>query len=657
MRRCAPGHRNDEVMGKRELTFEPHEIGGHVREMKGSNGLMYRPVPVTGIKSLDDPNFPMGTVQAFVSVTGIEDDVQDIIEPGAYGKTLATRKPKGVWSHDWDTWVAKTLSAIELTPNSSDLPMEVKSLGGGALFVTAQFNLNTTAGRDAYENVKFFEDDCEWSIGYNVPPGGATYDQKSGIRHIKELELFEYSPVLFGAMSMTSTLAVKSRVQREHIRLLDIKEQERDDHGRFGHGDGGASNDSGSANEHVADAAADARAQARAASEPDAEQFHRDRASALTQVAKRDAQGQSPAAIRDALTGSDQSEGHNQGVNEGVALLEAHGKKSVPMMTPTDEKKTHADLTDLHSKVARAKQSGSAEAARSLGTAIDHTEAAIDHGEKEAHPEAQKSWSRAGAHADNAADSLGDNPLGNAASDLAERLHDHAKSHLIAVVPGTPSARPLETGKSKTQPEGGHAVSVCEKCKEEIKTAEDEKGALVSCPNMGHSADTFSCPDCDGTNKVTAAKAEEITARAEEKASDAPAAESDDPPSGKEKCPTCNGDGKLGAKVCPTCAGTGWVEKDDSGDREKSEKATDVRATLEQIDALVDSLVGALGIPAGDSKGLASDRVKDALQKLDSEKAADTTSSTEVKKAPVSSENDTLSEEEMMEFDLLRMRS
>ena len=59
-----------------------------------------------GQKILSDED---GIVQAVVSVTGIEDEVKDIIVPGAYTKTLTKRLPKCVFSHDWNHPVGKTL--------------------------------------------------------------------------------------------------------------------------------------------------------------------------------------------------------------------------------------------------------------------------------------------------------------------------------------------------------------------------------------------------------------------------------------------------------------------------------------------------------------------------------------------------------------------
>ena len=164
-----------------------------------------------GARSLVDEG--SGIVTALVSVTGIVDNVNDVIEPGAYTKSLAKRKPKGVWHHSWEKAIAKTLEVEELLPLNKELPSNMPDGSpwpkeAGALRVKMQFNLNTPRGRDAYEDVKFFADEQEWSIGYNVPPNGAT--RRDGKRYIKSLELYEYSPVLFGAMANARTVSIKS---------------------------------------------------------------------------------------------------------------------------------------------------------------------------------------------------------------------------------------------------------------------------------------------------------------------------------------------------------------------------------------------------------------------------------------------------------------
>lgn len=167
-----------------------------------------------GVKGMNVVSADEGIVETIISVTGIVDNVKDRINPGAYAKTLAKRKPKGVWSHDWDTPVSKTLDVKELLPGDPELPKTMPNgdpwpAGAGALKVKTQFNLDTQRGREAYSDVTFFAEEQEWSIGYNVPVGGAKVDQKSGVREIETLELYEYSPVLFGAMPLARTTSVK----------------------------------------------------------------------------------------------------------------------------------------------------------------------------------------------------------------------------------------------------------------------------------------------------------------------------------------------------------------------------------------------------------------------------------------------------------------
>jgi HK97 family phage prohead protease len=163
-------------------------------------------VPVSSVRGLSDAD---GIVEAIVSVTNIVDSVNDVIEPGAYRNTLRKRNPKGVWSHDTNIPVAKTLKVEELMPGDERLPEDLRSQGAGALMVKMQFNLNTSRGRDAFHDVQFFAEEQEWSIGYSVPEGKSTTDEKTGVRFIKQLELYEYSPVIFGAAPNTRTLSVK----------------------------------------------------------------------------------------------------------------------------------------------------------------------------------------------------------------------------------------------------------------------------------------------------------------------------------------------------------------------------------------------------------------------------------------------------------------
>lgn len=154
-----------------------------------------------------------GVVEAVVSVTGIKDEVDDIIKPGAYAKTLATRKPKGIRSHDWNRPAMKTLAIDELHPGDPGLPARTSRgerwpRSAGATKVLMQFNLDTKDGREGFSNVNFYGPEQEWSIGYNVPRNQAR--MVKGIREIEALDLYEYSDVLFGAMPLAGTQAIKA---------------------------------------------------------------------------------------------------------------------------------------------------------------------------------------------------------------------------------------------------------------------------------------------------------------------------------------------------------------------------------------------------------------------------------------------------------------
>lgn len=192
----------------------------------------YKSVEVVGVNEVKDEG--NGVITAYVSVTGVEDNVKDVIEPGAYTATLKKRTPKGVWGHQWLTPTSKTLAADELPPGHADLPTELSDgtpwpKEAGALRIKMQFNLGTRRGAEAYSDVKFFDKQQEWSIGYVVPPDGAFKDN-NGVRHIKKLDLFEYSPVLFGAMSHARTASVKDAQVGmkllEGVSALEIKSLE-----------------------------------------------------------------------------------------------------------------------------------------------------------------------------------------------------------------------------------------------------------------------------------------------------------------------------------------------------------------------------------------------------------------------------------------------
>ncbi|GAA4209279.1 hypothetical protein GCM10022252_75540 [Streptosporangium oxazolinicum] len=186
--------------------------GQAVLELERKNAVAT--VPTGVIAALDE-----GVVEAIVSITNHVDNVGDLILPGAYEESLRTRTPKGLFSHDDKVWVARTEEIVELMPGDPRLVAATSGgkpwpAGAGALWVKARFNLDTVAGREAFSNVKFFGRELEWSIGYRVPTGGSKRG-RDGVRRIKQVDLFEYSLVMFGAASETRTLSVKSHPWQE----------------------------------------------------------------------------------------------------------------------------------------------------------------------------------------------------------------------------------------------------------------------------------------------------------------------------------------------------------------------------------------------------------------------------------------------------------
>ena len=148
-----------------------------------------------------------GVVEAFVSGVGNKDSVGDVVVSGAFNGSLKRRKPRVVWGHDWNQPIGKVLEIYEVPKSDPRLPVKMKQAGIGGLFAKVQFNLNTERGREAFANVAFYGMEQEWSIGYKTIT--ADFDAPRQANMLKEVELYEISPVLHGANQLTGTISVK----------------------------------------------------------------------------------------------------------------------------------------------------------------------------------------------------------------------------------------------------------------------------------------------------------------------------------------------------------------------------------------------------------------------------------------------------------------
>lgn len=149
-----------------------------------------------------------GIVECFVAAIGNKDSVGDVVISGAFTESLKRRKPRVVWGHSWNDPIGKVLEIYEVPSNDPRLPGKMKQAGVGGLYAKVQFNLATEKGREAFASVAFFGHEQEWSIGYKTIQ--ASFDPNMQANILKEVELYEVSPVLHGANQLTSTLSVKS---------------------------------------------------------------------------------------------------------------------------------------------------------------------------------------------------------------------------------------------------------------------------------------------------------------------------------------------------------------------------------------------------------------------------------------------------------------
>jgi HK97 family phage prohead protease len=80
--------------------------------------------------------------------------------------------------------------------------------------LVGEFNLNTEAGREHFEMVKFTGDLQEWSYGFDVMKTGEVTEelrQIGVVRVLEKLKVYEVSPVMLGAGIETETLSVKGK--------------------------------------------------------------------------------------------------------------------------------------------------------------------------------------------------------------------------------------------------------------------------------------------------------------------------------------------------------------------------------------------------------------------------------------------------------------
>ena len=152
-------------------------------------GIRYRSGPFK-LKSVDRAK---STFDGYASVFGNVDSYDDVVERGAFTKTLVEfgKRVKVLWQHD------------PMCPIGRPSEMEEDDKG---LHVVAKIS-ETTLGKDA---MVLLEDGTidELSIGYT--PIKWTYDKESGLTRLHEVKLWEFSLVTWAANDLAVVQGVKT---------------------------------------------------------------------------------------------------------------------------------------------------------------------------------------------------------------------------------------------------------------------------------------------------------------------------------------------------------------------------------------------------------------------------------------------------------------
>lgn len=142
------------------------------------------------IKSLSEE----GRFAGYASVFDVVDSQKDIIQRGAFAKTLRERKGsiKLLWQHQMDEPIGVIERIFE----------DVRGL-----YVEGRLLLSVARAREAYDLVKAGALEG-MSIGYT--PVSFDYEPESGLRRIHEVSLWEISLVTFPANAQAGITVVKS---------------------------------------------------------------------------------------------------------------------------------------------------------------------------------------------------------------------------------------------------------------------------------------------------------------------------------------------------------------------------------------------------------------------------------------------------------------
>ena len=147
----------------------------------------------------------LGTFEGYGSVFGNVDSTNDIVAKGAFLDSLQKNgNPSMLYQHD----ARRVMGVWDMVKEDQN-----------GLYVKGTLNLEVQDGREAYALIK--QGAIKGlSIGYRVKQ--AAYDEKTGVRTIKQADVLEVSLVTFPANAEAQVTAVKSlpKTIREYEQIL-----------------------------------------------------------------------------------------------------------------------------------------------------------------------------------------------------------------------------------------------------------------------------------------------------------------------------------------------------------------------------------------------------------------------------------------------------
>lgn len=157
-----------------------------------------------------------GQVKAVFSVFNNLDSDGDVVLPDAINSGFKSGDVPMVWSHKWDMPIGK--GTIKKDKNKA--------------YFDGSFFMDTESGKEAYNLVKNMGDLQQWSFGFKVNDSEYGKWKKSAeeevdVRYLKNLSVYEVSPVLVGANQDTFTMAIKSgensevKIMEEEVEVVE----------------------------------------------------------------------------------------------------------------------------------------------------------------------------------------------------------------------------------------------------------------------------------------------------------------------------------------------------------------------------------------------------------------------------------------------------